>query len=164
MDRDTTSRQKAEAIENMMAPINQKQVGSFIGLVKYYRDMRDKCSHVLQPLTELTSRKVKFKWTPIEQIIFHEIKRIVTRDALLIYPDFNKHFYIHTDASESQIGAVISQEGKPIDIYSRKLIGPQQPYTVTEKELLSIVETLKEFFTVLFCQSINIYTDHKTIM
>ena len=51
---------KVEAIVNMMPPINKKQLGSFIGLVKYYRDMWDKRSHLLQPLTELTSKKVKF--------------------------------------------------------------------------------------------------------
>ena len=38
-----------------------------------------------------------------------------------------------------QLGAVISQDGKPIAFYRRKLTGPQTRYTVTEKELLTIV-------------------------
>ena len=54
-------------------------------------------SHLLQHLTEITSNKVKFKWNPVEQNAFDEIKRIVTRDALLIYPYFNIFFDIHTD-------------------------------------------------------------------
>ena len=49
---------KLEAIVNITPPINQKQVGSFIGLLKYYRDMWDKLSHLLQPLTALTLKKV----------------------------------------------------------------------------------------------------------
>ena len=64
---------------------------------------------------------------------------------MLAYPDFSKRFDIHTDSSDYQLGAVISQEGKPIAFYSRKLSGAQTRYTVTEKELLSIVEVLKEF-------------------
>ena len=41
-----------------------------------------KRSHLLQPLTVLTSKKVNFKWTDLEQKAFDEIKRIVTREAL----------------------------------------------------------------------------------
>ena len=58
--------EKLESMVNMTPPINQKQVRSFIGLVNYYRDMWGKLSHLLQPLTALTSKKVKFKWTSVE--------------------------------------------------------------------------------------------------
>ena len=77
-------------------------------------------SHILHTLTTLTSPKVKFKWTDVEQKAFDEIKRTVTHDTLLAYSDFNKRFNIHTDASDHQLGPVISQEGKTIDFYSRK--------------------------------------------
>ena len=60
--------------------------------------MWEKHSHLLQPLTALTPNMVKFKWAPIEKNVFDEIKQIVTPDALLIYPDFNKLFDIHTGA------------------------------------------------------------------
>ena len=57
--------------------------------------------------------------------MFDEIKQIVARDTLLIYPDFNKRYDIHMGDSEYQLGAVIVQDGKPIAFYSRKLTGPQ---------------------------------------
>ena len=63
--------------------------------------MWSKRPHLLQPLTELTSKKVRFKWTVVEQKLFDEIKRIVAYDTLLLYQDFNKIFDIHMDASES---------------------------------------------------------------
>ena len=44
-----------------------------------------------------------FKWTKIEQYAFNVIKRIVTRDNLLTYPDFNENFKIHTDASDLKL-------------------------------------------------------------
>ena len=65
--------------------------------------------------------------------VLDEIKLIVTCDALLIYPDFNKSSDIHTDASEFQKGSVIIQDDKPIALYSLKLTKPQQWYTLTEK-------------------------------
>jgi hypothetical protein len=67
---------------------------------------------------------------------------MVARETLLNYPDWNKPFFIHTDASDQQLGAVNSQNGKPIAFFSCRLSKAQQNYTTTEKELLSIVECL----------------------
>ena len=46
------------------------------------------------------------------------------------------------DASKIELGAVISQNNKPIALYRRKLHPTQVIYTTTEREVLSIVETL----------------------
>ncbi len=62
-----------------------------------------------------------------------------------------------------QLGAVITQDNRPIAFFSRKLSKTQQKYTVTEIELLAIVETLKEFKGMLWGQDIIFYTDHKNI-
>ena len=117
----------------MTPPKNQKQVRSFIGLVKYCGEICAKRSHLLQPLTAPTSKKVQFKWTVVEQKAFDKIKWIVVRDRLFIYADFHKCFDIHTDAIEFQLGSVISEDGKPIAFYRLKLTGPQTCYTVTQK-------------------------------
>ena len=82
---------------------------------------------------------------------------------LLAYPDFNKKFTIHTDASDFQPGAVIMQEDKPLTFYSWKLTTAQRNYTTTKKELLSIVETLKDFQNILLGYEIEVFTDHKNL-
>jgi hypothetical protein len=70
----------------------------------------------------------------------------------------------YTDASNKQLGAVIVQEGKPLTFYSRKLNSAQTRYTTGEQELLSIVETLKEFIDILLGQQVIVHTDHLNIL
>ena len=84
-------------------------------------------------------------------------------EVLLAYQDFNAPFEIHTHSFKLQIGAVISQKGKPVAFYSRKMNSSQQNYTTTDKELVSIVATLKEFRKILLGHQITVYTDHKNI-
>src|SRR6476661_507379 len=91
------------------------------------------------------------------------MKRVITRETLLAYPDFKEVFEIHTDASLYQLGACISQNGKPIAFYSCKLNLAQTRYTTTERELLSIVEVLKEFRNILLGQQICVHTDHENL-
>ena len=68
------------------------------------------------------------------------------------------------DARYYQLGAVISQNGKPIAFYSQKLKSAQIRYTITERELLSIVETLKEYRNILLGYQIRVHTDHKNLV
>ena len=91
------------------------------------------------------------------------MKQVMSRAVTLAYPDFNAPFEVYTDASDKQLGGVITQKVRSLAFYSRKLRGAQLNYTVTEKELLSVVETLKEFRCILYGQRITVYTDHKNL-
>ena len=75
---------------------------------------------------------------------------MVSAEALLSYPDRKLKFTVHTDASDKQLGAVISQNNKPINFLSRKLSKPQRNYTNIEKGLIVIVECLKQFRGIIF--------------
>ncbi len=157
---------KIEAIQNLERPKTVTEVRSLIGMVQYYRDLWPRRSHILEPFTRLSSgkKKTKIEWTDELQTSFEAIKKMVCRETLLTYPDWSKPFDIHTDASDYQLGAVISQEGKPIAFFSRKLNSAQKNYTTTEKELLSIVECVREFRNILFGYQIRVYSDHKNLV
>jgi hypothetical protein len=82
---------------------------------------------------------------------------------MLASPDFSKPFHIYTDASDTWLGAVITKDEKPIAFYSRKLKSAQKRYTTGEQELVSIVETLREFCNIILRYKIIMHTDHKKI-
>ena len=157
---------KIEAIQNIERPTTVTEVRQLIGMVQYYRDLWPRRSHLLEPFTAISSGKkgTKIKWTPELEKAFHDIKGMVSQETLLTYPDWSKPFDLHTDASDFQLGAVISQEGKPVVFFSRKLNSAQKNYTTTEKELLSIVECCKEFRNILFGYPIRVYSDHKNLV
>ncbi len=58
---------------------------------------------------------------------------------------------------------MIAQDNRPVAFFSRKLSKTQHKYSVTEIELLAIVETLKEIKGMLFGQDIKVFTDHKNL-
>jgi hypothetical protein len=119
---------------------------------------------MLAPLTGLVSPLVKYKWGEEQQKAFDEIKQKVSKETLLAFPDFEKEFHVYTDASNKKLGAVIMQEGKPLAFYIRKLNSAQTRYTTGEQELLSIVETLKEFRDILLGQQVIVHIDHLNIL
>jgi RNase H-like domain found in reverse transcriptase len=146
----------------MQAPMNIKQIRAFLGMVGYYHNMWPLRSHILAPLTELTGKKT-LVWEDKHQQAFEQMKALIATDALLAYPNHNKPFNIKTDPSDYQLGANIKQDNSPIAYYTRKLNSAQKNYTTIKKELLSIVETLKEFRSMLLGAPITIYTDHENL-
>ena len=167
---------KVRAILAIERPTSVKTLRSFLGIVQYYRDLWEKRSEMLAPLTDLVAecgvtkstkekgtKKKPFYWNETHQKAFDDVKRIIARDVILAYPDYSEEFEIYTDASTRQLGAVITQKNRPIAFFSRKLSDAQTRYSVTELELLAITETLKEFKGMLWGQKLKVYTDHKNL-
>jgi len=167
---------KVQSILALTPPTNVKDLRKFLGMVQYYRDLWARRSEMLAPLTSLVgecghtkeTRKKKVKkrpwhWDDVHQQAFDNVKAAIARDVTLAYPDYSKPFEIYTDGSSKQLGAVITQNNRPIAFFSRKLTECQQKYSVTEIELLAIVETLKEFKGMLWGQKLIVYTDHKNL-
>ncbi len=68
---------------------------------------------------------------------------LMADNALTANLDHNKWFNVYTDASDFQLGACIIQEVRPVAYFWQKLTKSQQNYTTMEKEMLSIIATLK---------------------
>jgi hypothetical protein len=111
---------KVEAIKNMVPPTTRKKLRRFIGMVNYYCDMWVRRSELLAPLTSMTSKNVKFNWKDEHEKAFENIKKIICREVMLTFPDFSRPVRIYTNASDKQLGAVITQDEKTYCILGYK--------------------------------------------
>ena len=63
------------------------------------------------------------------------MKTLISKDTILDYLYFSKKITVHTDTSDMKLGAVITQEGKTVSFYSKKLSKAQLNNNMTETEL-----------------------------
>lgn len=70
----------------------------------------------------------RFEWTADATKAFDLIKAKLTSAPILVLPNFSLTFELHCDASKLGIGAVLSQQGKPIAYFSEKLAGARGRY------------------------------------
>ncbi|CAG8634645.1 3519_t:CDS:10, partial [Cetraspora pellucida] len=95
------------------------------------------------PLRRAT-KGVSYEWGNQQQDAFEKLKEHLISAPILRYPDFDKTFYLHTDASGTGLGAVLAQKGEKnkehvISYASRSLSKAERNYSATESECLATV-------------------------
>ena len=155
---------RIERVCEWPVPENSIEVKSFLGLAGYYRRFVPNFASVARPLHKLTEANVDFTWTSECQSSFDALKKLLSTAPILSYPDFSAEFILDTDASNHGIGAVLSQlkDGveHPVAFASRTLTKAERNYCVTQKELLAVVEFVKQFRHYLQGPKFRIRTDH----
>lgn len=101
--------EKVKTIQDFPAPRNQKQVRAFLGFINFYRKYIRDLSALTEKLSQLTKKDQVWTCCQEQQIVFDEIKKSFLKDIIIKYPNFNKPFYMSTDASSTHIGADIQR-------------------------------------------------------
>ena len=158
---------KIEAIRSLPALTCVKEVRSFIGMCSYYRRFIPNFSQIAEPIVSLTRKYANFKWSDVHQKAFQYLKDSLTCVPLLSYPDSNVPYVLYTDASDTCIGACLTQvcdgEEKTIYYLSHKLSRTQCRWSVVEKEAFAIHFSLQKLDYYLHNASFVIRTDHKPL-
>lgn len=142
------------------------EVRSFLGLAGYYRRFIPDFSTIASPLTYLTRKKSKFCWTPECQTALEKVKNLLTSASILVYPDNNTEFILHTDASESGIGVVLTDvlngEERVLAYASCTMNKHQVKYSSIKvyKKMLAVVTFMKQFRYFLWGRHFRFRTDH----
>ena len=121
------------------------------------------------PLQRLTEKNSNFEWTIECQHAFDKLRACLVSSPVLSYPDYSRRFVLDTDASDTGIGAVLSQVkddgSEVVTAYaSRSLSRPERRYCVTRKELLAVVEFVYHFRHCLLGREFTLRTDHNSLV
>ena len=120
-----------EVILEWPTPRSTTEVRSFHGLASFYKKFIKNFNGICAPLTEMIRGDTKeFKYTIIAARSFELLKKKVIEQPVLALPNFSKVFQVDCDASGSAIGVLLSQEGKPIAYFSKKLNDAKKKYYV----------------------------------
>ncbi|KAH8313394.1 hypothetical protein KR067_005263, partial [Drosophila pandora] len=105
----STDPEKISCILNWPAPRNMKQLRGFLGICNWYRRFIASFAELSFPMTELLKKSRKFTWTNEAQEAMEKLKVQLTSAPVLQNADFTKKFFLHCDASDFGIGAVLVQ-------------------------------------------------------
>ena len=85
--------------------------------------------------------------------------------------DPERETILETDVLDYAVGACLTQKGdndkmRIVAFYSRKMTGPELNYDIHDKELLAVVEALREWRVYLEGTKypVQIYIDHKNLL
>ena len=159
-----------KAILDFPIPHDRKAVRKFLGMAGYYRRFVRNFSDTATPLTNLLCKNQKFEWSEACQDSFNKLKTILTTFPVLRSPDFTKPFILSVDASDTGVGATLSQGDSretmhPVGYFSKKLSLTQSRYSTIEKEALSLILALNKFEVYLggAMSPIKVFTDHNPL-
>jgi len=119
-------------------------------MFQFYKKYIPGYSTIIVPLNRLLLKNATFTSTTVEQEAFDTLRERWKNAPFIEYPNDTGTFTLETDASEQSIGLLLTQsrpnkEDGIVACGDRSLRGAEYNYTVTELEMLSVVEALNKY-------------------
>ena len=166
------TRPDPERIANMVkvqAPKTAGEVRSFLGMANTCHEYIPDYAALTSPLSELTKKNTSFKWQPIHQKAFEQLKKKLTSFPVMAYFDTKKRSLVIVDGSPYGISAILAQKEhnshqyKILSYASRSLSPVEKRYSQTDIEGLSLVWGIEHFRMFLIGSEFDVITDHKAL-
>ena len=99
-------------------------------------------------------------WSDKHTAAFEAVKAAVREHTHLSSPDFEKEFWVHTDASDTHIACSLSQEHGPIAFHGRRMTPAEQKMGAYDREAISIHHAYTVWRAYLEGSKSVCFTDH----
>ncbi len=161
----STDPKKIEVIKSYPAPKCQKDLQIYLGMTNYYRKFIKNYAMICKPLYNLLKSDVDFVWDDQCTSAFEKLKSHLQTAPILNYPDFGKPFIVTCDSSGHSIGYMLTQldennKERAICFGGRSLRPCETRWSISEKECLALIESIKLWHCYLANQFFTVYTDH----
>jgi RNase H-like domain found in reverse transcriptase/Integrase zinc binding domain/Reverse transcriptase (RNA-dependent DNA polymerase)/Integrase core domain/Chromo (CHRromatin Organisation MOdifier) domain len=159
---------KVQCVTAWGIPADTKELQRFLGLVNYFASYILDFSTVAAPLHYIQRAGVPWIWGTEQQQAFDALKAALVSAPLLVLPDPALPFVMHTDSSNTALGAVLMQEVEgglhPI-MYSSHMLSPaERNYPIHDQECLSVVYHLRKWRHHLMGGAFTlVQSDHKSL-
>ena len=163
---------KMEAIANMPCPRSVEELRTFLGMTGYLCQHVPNYSLVAAPLTDILrnkefaskrARKLPIPWGPAAQQAFDSLRTTLASPTVLAFPDLERPFELHTDASTIGAGAVLMQtidgRSRVTSFASHRFSRTDVRRSPTERECMGILWGVDHFKPYLSGRPFTLVTD-----
>jgi len=142
---------RISTIEDWPTPKSIRDVQVLLRYTHFNRRFIRKYAKVTAPISDLLKKSPsKWEWTRQAELAFRKLKKAFTEAPIHQHFDLTKHIIFQTDASGFATAGILNQyDGfgilRLVNFSSRKCSRAKQNYDTYNRELLPIVETLRQW-------------------
>jgi len=142
---------KVAAILNTPPPTGRHCVMRLLGMAYYLAKFCAKFSSITAPIRSLLQKGSEFCWRPdVHGAAFEALKSLLVNAPVLAYFDPSKKITVQCYASQAGLGAVLLQDGRPVEYAAMSMTDTEQNHAQIQKELLAVVLSLERSLLCLF--------------
>ena len=138
---------KIRAMKDWKFPKTLKSLRGFLGLTRYYRKFIRNYGKIVGPLTKLL-KKNSFSWDDQEEQAFLALKDAMCLTPIIVVSYFSKPFVLECDVLATGLGAILTQEGRPLAFTNKQICDLNLGNSTYEKEMMTklhVVDTWKTY-------------------
>ena len=139
-----------QVIQQIDLPRNKKEVQLFNGKMNFLHRFVPNLVEHLREMTNMLKKDSQVKWTKEAVKSFNLVKLALSSTPVLVSLDYSQDFIFFSFASKHTMAAVLVQKRddheRPIAFFSRAIRDASLKYNIIEKQALSLVKALKDFW------------------